>query len=89
MRTSNQICMRVPFLPSALDGLLQWYAIVMVLVFPMGIPLAYLIVLCHGRKRINPHPENHELSIKMREEDPTIQKSRWAQAAAVGARRAR
>eukprot|EP00903_Cladosiphon_okamuranus_P017519 g16134.t1 len=53
------------------------YSIVMAVVFPAGIPLTYLAVLYMGKERINPEPEEPELSIKKREEDATIQKTKF------------
>ena len=55
---------------------LQGYAIAMCIVFPAGIPLTYLVVLYVGKERINPEPLDHNLSYKMRELDPTIQKTK-------------
>lgn len=54
----------------------QGYAIVMAILFPAGIPLTYLVVVYLEKERINPDPNNPEVSIKKREEDPTIQKTK-------------
>lgn len=54
----------------------QWYAVVMAAVFPVGIPVTYLMVLLIGRKRINPYPDDPEISAQQREEDPSIQKTK-------------
>lgn len=48
----------------------------MAIIFPAGIPLTYLLVLYVGRSRINPEPLDVTLSYEMREEDPTIQKTK-------------
>eukprot|EP00752_Nemacystus_decipiens_P003792 g3489.t2 len=53
------------------------YAIVMAILFPAGIPLTYLAVLYMGKERINPEPEDPEVSLKKREEDATIQKTKF------------
>ena len=37
--------------------------------------MTYLVVLFVRRQQINPDPLNPELSIRAREEDPTIQKT--------------
>lgn len=55
----------------------QWYAIVMAVLFPAGIPLTYLAVLYMGKERINPEPEDPEVSLKKREVDATIQKTKY------------
>lgn len=55
---------------------IQWYSIIMVIIFPVGIPITYLAVLYRGRARINPDPYNPELSAAVREDDPTIQKTK-------------
>lgn len=49
----------------------------MVILFPAGIPLTYLAVLYMGKERINPAPEDPEVSLKKREEDATIQKTKY------------
>lgn len=54
----------------------QGYAIVMAILFPAGIPLTYLAVLYMGKERINPEPTDPQVSLKKREEDATIQKTK-------------
>ncbi|CAM9491441.1 unnamed protein product [Ectocarpus sp. 6 AP-2014] len=53
------------------------YAIIMAIIFPAGIPLTYLAVLYLGKERINPDPVHPEVSIKKRESDATIKKTKF------------
>lgn len=55
---------------------LQWYSIIMVFIFPVGIPLTYLAALYRGRTKINPDPRNPKHGAVVREDDPTIQKTK-------------
>lgn len=48
----------------------------MAIVFPAGIPVTYLVVLYFGKERINPDPSNPEISIRKRESDATVQKTK-------------
>lgn len=54
----------------------QWYSIVMAIIFPAGIPATYLAVLHLGKERINPDPANPEISMRKREADATVQKTK-------------
>lgn len=49
----------------------------MAIVYPAGIPAIYLLVLFMRRQHINPDPYNPEVSLRAREDDPTIQKTKW------------
>lgn len=64
----------------------QGYAIVMTVLFPAGIPLTYLAVLYMGKERINPEPQDPEVSIKKREDDATIQKTKCDREGGQGGR---
>lgn len=48
----------------------------MAIIFPAGIPVTYLAVLHLGKERINPDPSHPEISLRKRESDATVQKTK-------------
>ncbi|CAM9331267.1 unnamed protein product [Discosporangium mesarthrocarpum] len=56
--------------------IMKWYAVVMLVVFPVGIPVTFLLLLFMQRRSLNPEPSNPERGMEIRDANPSIQQTR-------------